>query len=269
MKLKYKILAGVLAVAAAGAIGYGTYYSVKKDYSSNVEKPSPTPDEPITPDSPLTFSVTFKIIDGEGLELTQSVATGSYASEVTPLEIEGKEFSGWYVEDTKIDVASYPITQDTIFTAKYVNVYFATIHIDGIETTQKVIAGETLSLEEPTKEGYVFEGYYINDVKIEDITSIEITENVTITARFSKIYTVTFEVQGSQSTIFVKSGGYASQEDPFVDGYRFLGWSIDGEVISLSSYQINNDTTFIALFESDVGDDYDDGWDDGGFEDFE
>lgn len=270
MKTKYKVIIALTVPCVIAGFTYGMYEISKN--SAEIVKPSPVPGDTIEPDAPLTHTVKFVINENE--IITQTVAHGGYVEPEAFVTIEGKTFLGWYVNDELVeDFNAYSITQDTIFTAKFETItYTITINIDGEERIQTIEHGQILSLEEPIKEGYSFDGYYIGDVKIEDITAVEITENVTITARFSKIHTVTFEVQGNQSTITIKSGGYASQEDPFVDGYRFLGWSLDGEtVISLSSYPIIQDTTFIALFNYEGDDNVDDGgdWDDGGFDDFE
>lgn len=50
----------------------------------------------------------------------------------------------------------------------------------------------------------------------------------------------------------VRLNGYATTpKNPFVDGFMFIGWSVDGEtIVDLSTYQITSDTTFVGIFAS-------------------
>ena len=96
-----------------------------------------------------------------------------------------------------------------------------------------------------------FEGWTmeIGGEYIDDLTTIQVTENITIYGIFSN--TVTFVIQDQEPTTQVVSyNGYATHEDVNIIGYTFKGWSLDKtNVINLNETPITKDTTFYAVFE--------------------
>lgn len=60
-------------------------------------------------------------------------------------------------------------------------------------------------------------------------------------------FIVTFYVNGSiYSVKTVQSGSYVSVEDPNIDGYDFICWTVDGEEIDLQTYSITHDVKIYA-----------------------
>lgn len=213
-----KIIASCLVVLASSGICYG----VSRIGVSLAEKetvtpsPSPAPDIPSNPDSPLTHTVTFSV-DGE--TTTQTVSTGGFVqTPQTPVK-EGYIFKGWYIGDILIeDLSTYPIIEDVTFTAMFeINAYTITVNIDGEETTQTINYGETLTLETPTKEGYTFKGWSIDGETLIDISTYQIIENTTITAVFEEIIK---DYIPSSASLFTFEGntltGYIGEETDIV-----------------------------------------------------
>ena len=65
-------------------------------------------------------------------------------------------------------------------------------------------------------------------------------------------YTIKFTVDEEETSQTIANGGYATvPEEPYKQGYIFLGWSVDGQTVveDVSTYTIKADTTFVALFE--------------------
>ncbi|MDR1377217.1 MAG: InlB B-repeat-containing protein [Synergistaceae bacterium] len=101
-------------------------------------------------------------------------------------------------------------------------------------TSQSVGIGYTV--EEPTpptKDGYVFDGWYWNE-KMWDFGSDTVTENMTLIARWRNpnqtTYTVTFNSVGGSSVLSqnVAHGGRAIRPtNPTRSGYTFSGWYSD------------------------------------------
>lgn len=85
---------------------------------------------------------------------------------------------------------------------------------------------------------------------IDDITTMQVTENMTIYGMFTN--TVTFMVNGEEyTTQEVSYNQYSSDVDISLNGYNFNGWSLteNGETITLSTTPITVDTTFYAVLE--------------------
>ncbi len=108
--------------------------------------------------------------------------------------------------------------------------------------------GDTLEkIEPPTKEGYIFAGWYL-DGKEFDITS-PITEDIKLEARWiQSAYTVTFDLDNGQDSIKKEvelDGKVEKPANPTRDGYTFAGWYVDDEVFDFNT-KINSNTSITA-----------------------
>lgn len=166
------------------------------------------------------FKVTF--IDWDGTVLQEyPVESGNRAFYIKQdPERNGYSFTGW-------DKNFYKVTEDMIVTAQYEGTSFTVTFVDWdgvIISTQLVESGQpAVAPEAGTREGYTFTGW--------DKDFSAVTENLTITALYSKItYIVTF-VDWSGSVIAARTVDYktAAQppDAPKREGYFFLGWDSD------------------------------------------
>ncbi len=123
---------------------------------------------------------------------------------------------------------------------------------NGIQTVYDVQVVEPNGYLTPieTPEG-AFEGWTteIGGEYIDDLTTIQVTENITIYGVFSN--TVTFIIQDQEPTTqVVRYNGYATHENVDIFGYTFKGWSLDkSSIINLNEIPITKDTTFYAVLE--------------------
>ena len=128
-----------------------------------------------------------------------------------------------------------------------------TVTIDG--TGHKVKDGETLTVEEPSKPGHAFAGFYLvgTDTAV-DFTK-PITSDMNVESRFTQ-YKVT-AVESENGTITVsemndkgRSNCYRQKTN---DGYIFKGWKVDGkETEALGTpytFVPVKDTTVEAVYE--------------------
>ena len=94
-----------------------------------------------------------------------------------------------------------------------------------------------------------FEGwaFTIGGDYIEDLTTVQVTENMTIYGIFSN--TVTYVVQGETSTEVIEYNGKITKTIE-LNGYDFLGWSLtDGGEVIPTDYTVTKDVTVYALLE--------------------
>lgn len=101
-----------------------------------------------------------------------------------------------------------------------------------------------------TKDGYVFEGWYVGYVAFDK--SAAITADVTYSAKWTKLHTVKF-VDGDETikTATVKDGEKIAASDipadPTKEGYRFNGWFV-GDTKITADYTVNDSVIAIASF---------------------
>jgi len=159
---------------------------------------------------------------------------------------------GWYIGSTKCG-SEVKIDAPTTITAKYsIKEYtVTTVYNNGMSNTiDEVSYGSYYSLPSaPTKEGYNFDGWYVEDSKCE--YSIRITGDTIIEARYSIMkldVTIVYD-NGTPNTVEEVSWGssFAIPEPPQKDGCEFLGWYVGG-IKSDSILIIKSNTTLYAKY---------------------
>lgn len=255
IKDKSLIKAIAVGLCTGAIVTGGCYLAINYDRIFNKQEAdivTPAPDKPDNPDNPgveLTYNVSFVIGDEH---FTQTVEAGGFAVPEVVVAIESQRFLGWYIDDVLVEnVSTYPITQDTTFTAKFETItYTATITIDGEETTQTIEHGQALILEDPTKEGYTFKGWSIDGETIVDLNNHAITTDTIITAVFEiNTYTVTVDIDGQITTHTVNYNETLTLDNPSKEGYTFKSWTINGQVVDLTSYMFTENASVLAVFE--------------------
>ena len=112
--------------------------------------------------------------------------------------------------------------------------------------------GQEVILSTPTKEGYIFDGWYLDfelTQKIESKIDDSFKENIVLYAKWVKEkskYNITFNDGLSEYSIVQEEGEQISKpEDPIREGYEFNGWLYNNEEYDFSSI-ISSDITLIA-----------------------
>ncbi len=133
--------------------------------------------------------------------------------------------------------------------------YTVTFDSDGGSevATQTVDKGETATEpEDPTKAGYVFEGWYTEAEHINAYDfSTAVNENITLYANWTAVHTVTFNSNGGSevSSATVENGETVTQPaDPTKASYTFAGWYSDEELTTayVFSTPVTADITLYA-----------------------
>ena len=195
----------------------------------------------------------------------QVVATFEFAGSVYSIQVVNRNslltitnpsstayviFNGWTVNGSAVDLNTYRITANTKFVADVTYKYKVDFTIDGmVYNSQVVEKGNSVKLPvAPAKDGFVFEGWTIDGNTVLDLSDYGITANMTLVAKFTKLYTVTFKYEDEIiETQTVKSGDHAVPVTVENTEYKiFNGWKINGAIVDLSERRITADTEFIA-----------------------
>jgi uncharacterized repeat protein (TIGR02543 family) len=181
------------------------------------------------------YTVTFTV-DGQQYK-QQSVEYGNTAAEPAAPTKAGYEFLGWFERDaTEAYDFGTAVTGNVELFAQWSADEYAVTFMDGESQygqAQTVAYGQTAKAPEanPTRDGFAFKGWYLQDSSKAYDFDTPVTGNVTLYAQWDiDSYTVTFTVDGSQyTTQTVKYGQKASAPiAPSKTGYEFLGWYADG-----------------------------------------
>ena len=123
---------------------------------------------------------------------------------------------------------------------------------DEVWKIQKISKNGLVYLEEdPTIPEYAtFNGWKVNGVSV-DLSTYTLSCNTTFVADIDYTLSIEFlvddEVYNSQEILNVDE--FVLPDDPIKNGFKFLGWSINGEIINFDTYEFTKDVSFVALFE--------------------
>lgn len=174
---------------------------------------------------------------------------GDKANVSNPSDTTYKKFLGWMVNNEIVDVPNYPINENTTFVAKINTFYDVKFVVDNdqYDTDIVVDGGYSKTPTSPTKAGYVFDGWMIDNV-VYDINTYPITQNTVFTAKFVKLNTVKFSYKDNIiSTQTIRNNEYATEVTPEVDQYvQFNYWMVNGVRVDISTYPVTSDVIFVA-----------------------
>ena len=176
----------------------------------------------------------------------------------------GYSFIGWFdsLEDgnqiTKLSDITEEVT--TLYARFSLNTYNINYELDGgindsNNPSTYCINDGTITLHNPTKEGFNFLGWKLNGEFVKEISS-EIASDITLTAVFEKIiikHTITYNLNGGENnssnpTEYVEGEG-VELLPATKDGYTFKGWELNGEIVNRISGETSEDVTLSAVFE--------------------
>lgn len=192
--------------------------------------------------------VTFEF-DGSVYNI-QIVNKNSLLTVATPPSTAYVIFNGWTVDGEPIDLATYRVTQNTKIIAAVTHKYEVNYMVDGENYHNEIVLknANVTPPAAPTKTGYMFEGWTTDGNNIVNLTAYTVTQNVTFTAKFTKLYSVVFKYEDTTlKNETVKSGQYATAPTTTNTAYKvFNGWKVNSVAVNVSEYRIISDTVFVA-----------------------
>lgn len=205
-----------------------------------------------------TTTLTVKFNSDGGTKVSnQSVKPNETAREPSGVTKYGYILNGWYLNNKKYDFST-PVTKGITLVAKWdedpsVPRYTVKFDSDGGSKVadKKVIENQTVSApSKPTKDGFVFEDWYLNDKKFDFKTKI--TEDITLKAKWQELakYTVTFDSDnGNENIVKTVTEGetVSAPSNPTKSGYTFKEWQLNGSKYDFKS-KVTSDITLKAVY---------------------
>ncbi len=205
-----------------------------------------------------TYYVNFDSNGGTRV-LTQEVKEGKKVEKPENPVRSGYIFNGWYLDDIKFNFNT-KIYEDITLEAKWTKEYntYNTIKFDsngGTRVlTQEVKEGQKVEKPaNPTRKGYIFNGWYLVGKKFNFNTRIY--EDITLEAKWTKEYntynTVKFDSNGGSSVgeqYMIDGEKVSIPDEPIRKGYKFIGWYYNGVEFDFD-IKVYNDITLQAKWE--------------------
>ena len=213
-----------------------------------------------------TYTVSFETGEEVSSVAAQTIEYQKNATKPTDPTRTGYDFVGWYTSDTyttEFNFTGTAITADTTVYAKW-NIHSYTVSFD--TSGGSTVAPQTVEYQknatkpatDPTRTGYDFAGWYVDEVfETEyDFDYIEISEDTTIYAKWNiKTFTVTFDANGGKlgtldtvtTDVDYDTAATLPATDPVRAGYDFTGWYTDDELLNLyTNFGITENKTLYA-----------------------
>ena len=163
----------------------------------------------------------------------------------------GYIFKGWYMGENRVLAIPVGTTGNVVVSAKWEPITY-TIDFDtngGLPTLSSIdytIESDSFTLQEITKAGYTFDGWYNGETKVTEITT-GTYGNMTLVAKWTAdLYTISYDLaDGVNSpenpTSYTIESGLITLKDPTKEGYTFAGW-FNGEqlITTIDSNTLEN-----------------------------
>ncbi|GCF94911.1 hypothetical protein NRIC_28020 [Enterococcus florum] len=135
--------------------------------------------------------------------------------------------------------------------------YVLTFNVNGGKedsyAPQVLKENELIKVADPTREGYVFDGWYNGDVKWDMRVGMP-ANDMMLTAHWKKIHTITFDLNGGTGNAPTKQltvGQVLTKpDDPTREGYDFLGWYLGDEKWDFRKGILDQDMHLVAKWQA-------------------
>jgi len=176
-----------------------------------------------------------------------------YQSEIKlpePEEKAGYTFVGWQANVGEAVPTTMPASDVEITAVYEANKYTLTYDVEGTLTKVEYATDAKIeAIANPEKVGYTFVGWFVEDEKVE-LTTMP-AHDLTVTAKFSiNAYKLTYIVDEGvyELVTYNYNEEIVAVENPVKEGYDFIGWALNGEMVEIKNMPAN-DVTLVAVFE--------------------
>ena len=199
---------------------------------------------------PLDYTITFTANNDLFPSQTKNIKTGEVIEFDAP-EVMGYLFDGLYIDDKLIETGTkYEPTMGDTFICKYSKQkYELTYNYDGMTKTVDIFYQDKIEEFIPFKIGYTFLGWKLNG-EIFDKDSYDFSENINLVGEFiPNTYELSFDNDGVISKQNILYNEEIELSIPNKDGYKFMGWYLDNELFTETSYLFDKNITLVAKWE--------------------
>jgi uncharacterized repeat protein (TIGR02543 family) len=199
----------------------------------------------------LDYRISYELNGGTNAENPDGYDVSDLPVSLHAPSRTGYIFKGWYMGENRVLAIPVGTTGNVVVSAKWEPITY-TIDFNtngGLPTLSSIdytIESDSFTLQEITKVGYTFDGWYNGETKVTEITT-GTYGNMTLVAKWTAdLYTISYDLaDGVNSpenpTSYTIESGLITLKDPTRVGYTFVGW-YNGEqlVTTIDSNTLEN-----------------------------
>ena len=212
-----------------------------------------------------SYTVSFSVGDGATGVADQTIYFGFKATKPTDPVRSGYSFGGWMLDGSEYDFGT-SVRDNITLTAKWLPRTYSIdyvlgggVNASGNPDSYNIESG-TIVLANPTREGFIFLGWYDAEQNGNRVTEIKAgsTGRITLYARWqANTYTVDFVLNGGtmkSTEQIVVAGGTVAFEEPTRENYLFMGWFTDAACTQRYDFStpVTGDLTLYAKWRLSV-----------------
>jgi uncharacterized repeat protein (TIGR02543 family) len=215
-----------------------------------------------------TFTIIYNLDGGTNAPLQASSYTieSNSISLLEPTKV-GYTFTGWFDQETggvKVETIPTGSSSNQTFYARFIaDTYTLTYNLDGgvngLNPASYTVEDQTINLLAATKEGYTFNGWYLESSYTTLVTQINPADakNIALYARFTiNTYTITFDTDGGSVVSPITqefNSVVVAPVNPTKTGFIFNGWYSDAALTTeydFTTMPASNLTLYAKYLES-------------------
>lgn len=213
----------------------------------------------------LDYRISYELNGGTNAENPDGYDVSDLPVSLHAPSRTGYIFKGWYMGENRVLAIPVGTTGNVVVSAKWEPITY-TIDFDtngGLPTLSSIdytIESDSFTLQEITKVGYTFDGWYNGETKVTEITT-GTYGNMTLVATWTAdLYTISYDLADGVNnpenpTSYTIESGLITLKNPTRDGYTFDGWfdnaECTGTKITEISASYTTDITLYAKFTKD------------------
>ena len=199
----------------------------------------------------LDYRISYELNGGTNAENPDGYDVSDLPVSLHAPSRTGYIFKGWYMGENRVLAIPVGTTGNVVVSAKWEPITY-TIDFNtngGLPTLSSIdytIESDSFTLQEITKVGYTFDGWYNGETKVTEITT-GTYGNMTLVAKWTAdLYTISYDLADGVNnpenpTSYTIESGLITLKDPTKEGYTFAGW-FNGEqlITTIDSNTLEN-----------------------------
>lgn len=207
----------------------------------------------------LDYRISYELNGGTNAENPDGYDVSDLPVSLHAPSRTGYIFKGWYMGENRVLAIPVGTTGNVVVSAKWEPITY-TIDFNtngGLPTLSSIdytIESDSFTLQEITKVGYKFEGWYNGETKVTEITT-GTYGNMTLVATWTAdLYTISYDLADGVNnpenpTTYTIESGLITLKNPTRDGYTFLGWYNGEQLVTIIDSNTLENITLTAKWK--------------------